>query len=148
MEYGGWDHLDFAARNDVENVRRQETGVAGLTYERALWNLVVAMSVTTWTSSGVIPPWWATGWYLHTIVWKWPPNWVITTRPSGGYDPSRSCPTGSPHWRFQPETSDSTMWMLTPCWGTPCTPPSAIQKRLLEPTTMSTMRAKRWGDYR
>ena len=42
-EYGGWDHLDFAAQNYVENVHRQETGVAGLTYERALWNLVVAM---------------------------------------------------------------------------------------------------------
>ena len=42
-EYGGRDHLDFAARNYVENVRRQETGVAGLTYERALRNLVVAM---------------------------------------------------------------------------------------------------------
>ena len=42
-EYGGWDHLDFAARNYVENVRRQETRVAGLTYERALRNLVVAM---------------------------------------------------------------------------------------------------------
>ena len=42
-EYGGRDHLDFAARNYVENVRRQETGVAGLTYELALRNLVVAM---------------------------------------------------------------------------------------------------------
>ena len=41
-EYGGQDHLDFAARNYVENVRRQETRVAGLTYERALRNLVVA----------------------------------------------------------------------------------------------------------
>ena len=27
----------------MENVRRQETGVAGLTYERALQNLIVAM---------------------------------------------------------------------------------------------------------
>ena len=43
VEYGGRDHLDFAARNYVENVRRQETGVAGLTYERALQNLVVIM---------------------------------------------------------------------------------------------------------
>ena len=42
-EYGGWDHLDFAAWNYVENVQRQETGVAGLTYEQALRNLVVAM---------------------------------------------------------------------------------------------------------
>ena len=39
-EYGGRDHLDFAARNYVENVRREETGI---TYERALQNLVVAM---------------------------------------------------------------------------------------------------------
>ena len=42
-EYGGQDHLDFAAQNYVENVRREETRIAGITYERALWNLVVAM---------------------------------------------------------------------------------------------------------
>ena len=32
-EYGGRDHLDFAAWNYIENVRREETGIAGLTYE-------------------------------------------------------------------------------------------------------------------
>ena len=42
-EYGGRDHLDFAARNYAENVRREETGICGITYERALRNLVVAM---------------------------------------------------------------------------------------------------------
>ena len=42
-EYGGRDHLDFAARNYVENVRREETGIGGITYETALRNLVVAM---------------------------------------------------------------------------------------------------------
>ena len=42
-EYGGWDHLDFAAWNYVENVKREETRIAGITYERALRNLVVAM---------------------------------------------------------------------------------------------------------
>ena len=42
-EYGGRDHLDFAARNYVENVRREEIGICGITYERALQNLVVAM---------------------------------------------------------------------------------------------------------
>ena len=42
-EYGGCDHLDFAAQNYVENVRREETGIGGITYERALQNLVVAM---------------------------------------------------------------------------------------------------------
>ena len=31
------------ARNYVENVRREETGISGITYERALRNLVVAM---------------------------------------------------------------------------------------------------------
>ena len=41
-EYGGHDHLDFAAWNYVENVRK-ETGICGITYERALQNLVVAM---------------------------------------------------------------------------------------------------------
>ena len=42
-EYGGHDHLDFAARNYVKNMRREETGIWGITYERALQNLVVAM---------------------------------------------------------------------------------------------------------
>ena len=42
-EYGGRDHLDFAAWNYAENVKREETGICGITYERALRNLVVAM---------------------------------------------------------------------------------------------------------
>ena len=42
-EYGGRDHLDFAGRNYVENVRKEETGICGITYERAVRNLVVAM---------------------------------------------------------------------------------------------------------
>ena len=42
-EYKGRDHLDFVAWNYVENVRREETGIARITYERALQNLVVAM---------------------------------------------------------------------------------------------------------
>ena len=42
-EYDGRDHLDFVARNYVENVRREETRISGITYERALRNLVVAM---------------------------------------------------------------------------------------------------------
>ena len=42
-EYGGRDHLDFAAWNYVENVKREETGIAGITYERALQNLMVVM---------------------------------------------------------------------------------------------------------
>ena len=43
VEYGGRDHLDFSAWNYIENVKREETGIAGITYERALRNLVVAM---------------------------------------------------------------------------------------------------------
>ena len=42
-EYGGRDHLDFAARNYTDNVRREEVRVAGIMYQRALWNLIVAM---------------------------------------------------------------------------------------------------------
>ena len=42
-EYGGQDHLDFVARNLTDNMRKKEVGVASLTYERALWNLIVAM---------------------------------------------------------------------------------------------------------
>ena len=30
-KYGGHDHLDFAARNYVENVRKEETGICGIT---------------------------------------------------------------------------------------------------------------------
>ena len=43
VEYRGRDHLDFVAWNYVENVRKEETRIARITYERALWNLVVAM---------------------------------------------------------------------------------------------------------
>ena len=42
-EYGGRDHLDFAAWNYTENVRRDDVRIAGITYERALRNLIVAM---------------------------------------------------------------------------------------------------------
>ena len=42
-EYGGRDHLDFAARNYTDNIKREETGITGITYERALRNLIVAM---------------------------------------------------------------------------------------------------------
>ena len=43
VEYGGRDHLDFVAQNYVENVKREETRIAGITYDRALQNLIVAM---------------------------------------------------------------------------------------------------------
>ena len=43
MEYGGREHLDFAARNYVENVRKEDIGIAGIMYERALRNLIVSM---------------------------------------------------------------------------------------------------------
>ena len=43
VEYGGHDHLDFMARNYTKKVRREEMGICGITYERALRNLVVAM---------------------------------------------------------------------------------------------------------
>ena len=32
-EYGGQDHLDFAAHNYTNNIRREEVRVAGITYE-------------------------------------------------------------------------------------------------------------------
>ena len=35
-EYGGRDHLDFAARNYEENVKREDPGIGGITYEQAL----------------------------------------------------------------------------------------------------------------
>ena len=100
-EYGGRDHLDFAARNYAENVRREEMGICGITYERALQNLVVAMY----------------GHYMdlfrchsstarHQIVLAYnclevATNWVVTTGPSGGDNLGRSCWTGSPLQRFR-----------------------------------------------
>ena len=42
-EYGSRQHLDFVARNYVENVRKEDTRIAGITYERALRNLIVSM---------------------------------------------------------------------------------------------------------
>ena len=49
-----------------------------------------------WTCSVVTPLWLVTELYLRTTAWKWPPNWVITTRLSGGDNQGRSCWTGSP----------------------------------------------------
>ena len=42
-EYGSCDHLDFVAQNYTENIKKEETGIAGITDERALHNLIVAM---------------------------------------------------------------------------------------------------------
>ena len=42
-EYGGRNHLDFAAHNYTDNIKREEVRVASITYERVLRNLVVAM---------------------------------------------------------------------------------------------------------
>ena len=42
-EYGGREHLHFAAQNYVTNVKREDPGVSGITYEKALRNLVVTM---------------------------------------------------------------------------------------------------------
>ena len=101
-EYGGRDHLDFAAWNYTENARRGEIGICRITYEegppelsgghvRALCGLV-PMSL----SHGPV-----TELYLRTTAWKWPLNWGVTTGPSGGNNLGRSCRTGSPLRRFQ-----------------------------------------------
>ena len=71
---------------------------------------------TMWTSVIVIPLQQAIEWYMHTTAWKSPPSWVVTTGLSGGSDPGRSCPIGSPHWRFQPRIPDSNTWTPSPCW--------------------------------
>ena len=101
-EYGGCDHLDFAARNYIKNVRREETGICGITYERALRNLVVAMY----------------GHYVdlfrchsstagHQIVLAY--NCLEVAAKLGRYhravqrqQPGRSCRTGSPLLKFRP----------------------------------------------
>ena len=98
-EYGGRDHLNFAAWNYAENVRREETGICGITHERALQNLVVAM-YGHYGRSDVTRPRPVTELYLHTTAWKWLLNWVITTGPSGGDNLGKSCRTGSPLRRF------------------------------------------------
>ena len=53
-----------------------------------------------WTSSVAIPLQQAIEWYSRTTVWKWLPSWAVTTEPSGGSNPGRSCLIGSPHHRF------------------------------------------------
>ena len=42
-EYGGRNHLDFVARNYAKNVKREDPGIGGITYEWALRNLIVSM---------------------------------------------------------------------------------------------------------
>ena len=42
-EYGGRDHLHVAAQNYMANVKKEDPGVSGITYEKALRNLVVTM---------------------------------------------------------------------------------------------------------
>ena len=50
-EYGGRDHLDFAARIDAENMRREETGICGIMYERAL----EPIGGHVWALRGLVP---------------------------------------------------------------------------------------------
>ena len=83
-----------------------------------------------WTSSVATLLQQAIEWYSHTTVWKWPPSWDVTTEPSAGSNPERSCLIGSPHHRFRPETLDLIMWTPSPCWETPCTQPLGTQKTL------------------
>ena len=42
-EYGGRNHLHIAAQNYVTNVKKEEPGISGITYEKALRNLIVTM---------------------------------------------------------------------------------------------------------
>ena len=42
-EYGGRNHLHFAMQNYVVNVKKEGSGVSGITYEKALRNLIVSM---------------------------------------------------------------------------------------------------------
>ena len=101
-EYGGRDHLDFTARNYVENVRREETGIGAELLMRepsGIWWW--PCMGTIWTCSDVTPLWLVTELYLRTTAWKWPPNWVVTTGLSGGDNLGRSCRTGSPPRRFR-----------------------------------------------
>ena len=42
-EYGGRDHLHFTAQNYVTNVKKEEPGISGISYEKALRNLIVSM---------------------------------------------------------------------------------------------------------
>ena len=144
-EYRGRDHLDFAARNYVENVRREETGIAGITYEQALQNLVVAMYghyVDLFhchtTTAG------------HRMVLTY--NCLEVAAKLGHYhraiqrlQPGRSCPIGSPHQRFRLGTPDLITWTPSPCWGMLCILPSGTQRCWPGPATMSIMRAERWG---
>ena len=102
-EYGGCDHLDFAARNYVENVKkRRNQGSAELLMKGPSGTWWWPCMGTTWTCSDVTPLRPVTKLYLRTTAWKWPPNWVVTTGLSGGVNLGRSCQTGFPPRRFWP----------------------------------------------
>ena len=73
-EYGGHDHLDFAARNYIENMRKKKPESAELLMRgpcRIWW---WPCTGTMWTCSDAIPLRPATDLYLRTTAWKWPPN--------------------------------------------------------------------------
>ena len=122
MEYGGWNHLDFAAWNYVENVKREETGIAGITYERALQNLIVVMyghyvdlfCCHTATAS-------------HRMVLAY--NCLEVATKLGHYQQAvRRLQPGEelPDWIPTPEVPagdpDLITWTPSPCWGchAPC----------------------------
>ena len=62
---------------------------------------------TMWTCSDVIPLWPVTKLYLRTTAWKWLPNWVVTTRLSGGDNLGRRLPD----WIPTPEILAGDSWL-------------------------------------
>ena len=147
-EYRGRDHLDFVARNYLENVRSQETGVAGLTYERALRNLIVTMyghyvdlfqchSSTAGHQMVLLYNCLELAAKLgryHRAVWRLQPgeelpDWISTLE----------IPAGDPRLDYV-----DAYTLL----GDAMHPAFGHQKHWLEPTTMFTMRAKKWGSCR
>ena len=141
--------LDFAARNYVENVRREETGISGITYERALRNLVVAMYghyVDLFRCHSSMA-----GHRIelaYNYPWKWPPNWVVTTGLSGGRQPGEEFPD----WIPTPEipVGDSRLELCRcfyPAGGMQCIPPTDIRSHWPGLMIRFIMKAGRWETF-
>ena len=143
------DHLDFVAWNYVENVKREETEIAGITHEQGPSE---SRSGDVWSLYGPL---------LLPYCYSRPSNGTHlqlsgSGRQVGSLPPCcLEAPTQGGVAQLDPHTGgsgwgspDLIMWMPSPCWGMPCTPPLGTQRCWPGPMTMSTTRAERWGTYR
>ena len=103
-EYGGRNHLHFTTQNYVANVKKEGSGVSGITYEKALRNLIVTCTGIASTIFDVTPPLPDIGACWPTIVWRLLQSWAATTMLSDAWSRTRPCQSGSLHQRFRQMT--------------------------------------------